>query len=435
MDPLLAGDIIYYMFLFGGFAFVVWFIPKAYWEWTGYLRKKFQLDHERILLEIRTPREVRKTPLAMELVFNGLFEPAGGEWFTWMTTGKSRPYYSFEIASIGGEVHFYIWAQRDYKQRIEGHFYAQYPDVELVEVRDYTKFDFSWDTHKAYGFEFKLAEADPIPIKTYRHHGFDRGGLEPEEQIDPITQTIETMANIGPHEQMWVQMVARGHKDHKTSSVRFGERISAFFKMFTSFDTKKIHKNFWIFFTGKKKEFWSKEAEELVQKIRDKYKTAESDTTRDMTRADRLQMEIIQENVAKVAWDVGIRSMYVAPKEHFNGGSVNHMMGSIFKQYSSGGIYNDLRPGLIPSYTFPWQDRSGKKKRRVNNDMFHNYRRRNYLHDDIEHYPHGKNGMVTFVLSSEEMATIFHLPGQVAQTPTFERIESVTGQAPANLPT
>jgi len=127
--------------------------------------------------------------------------------------------------------------------------------------------------------------------------------------------------------------------------------------------------------------------------------------------------------------------MYVAPKEHFNGGSVNHMMGSIFKQYSSGGIYNDLRPGLIPSYTFPWQDRSGKKKRRVNNDMFHNYRRRNYLHDDIEHYPHGKNGMVTFVLSSEEMATIFHLPGQVAQTPTFERIESVTGQAPANLPT
>jgi len=77
MDPLLAGDIIYYMFLFGGFAFVVWFIPKAYWEWTGYLRKKFQLDHERILLEIRTPREVRKTPLAMELVFNGLFEPAG----------------------------------------------------------------------------------------------------------------------------------------------------------------------------------------------------------------------------------------------------------------------------------------------------------------------------------------------------------------------
>jgi len=79
------------------------------------------------------------------------------------------------------------------------------------------------------------------------------------------------------------------------------DRVSAFFKIFTSFDTKKIHKNFWIFLTGKKKEFWSKEAEVLVQKIRDKYKTAESDTTRDMTRADRLQMEIIQENVSKVA--------------------------------------------------------------------------------------------------------------------------------------
>jgi hypothetical protein len=39
-----------------------------------------------------------------------------------------------------------------------------------------------------------------------------------------------------------------------------------------------------------------------------------------------------------------------------------------------------------------------------------------------------------FVLNTEELATMFHFPGGVAATPTFNRIESRKAEAPTNLP-
>ena len=38
------------------------------------------------------------------------------------------------------------------------------------------------------------------------------------------------------------------------------------------------------------------------------------------------------------------------------------------------------------------------------------------------------------VISVEELATVFHLPGTVARTPTLNRVTSTRGEAPANLP-
>ena len=39
------------------------------------------------------------------------------------------------------------------------------------------------------------------------------------------------------------------------------------------------------------------------------------------------------------------------------------------------------------------------------------------------------------VMTTEELATMFHLPGKVAVTPTLGRIPSTRGEAPPNLPT
>jgi hypothetical protein len=39
------------------------------------------------------------------------------------------------------------------------------------------------------------------------------------------------------------------------------------------------------------------------------------------------------------------------------------------------------------------------------------------------------------MLTSEELATIYHIPGTVAKTPTLHRIQSSTAISPANLPT
>jgi hypothetical protein len=58
--------------------------------------------------------------------------------------------------------------------------------------------------------------------------------------------------------------------------------------------------------------------------------------------------------------------------------------------------------------------------------MFNAYIRRSYFHPPYSRQP--------AVLTSEELATIYHLPGKVAQTPTLDRIESKRSEPPANLP-
>ena len=422
------------MFLFGGFFVALFFIPKAFAEWKGYLRKKFQAEKERTLLEIRIPREINKTPQAMELVLNALLEQSNGDWYTDITTGKQRPFYSFEIASHGGSVHFYIWIEKDFKARVEAHFYAQYPEVELIEVKDYAiHYPFSWDTHKSFGFEYELIKPDPVPILTYKLAGFDRGGLKPEEQIDPITQTIEALSNINSDEEMWMQIVCRTHLGTNQEDVAFIDRFFAFFKVISLFGKLSDRvKNCGIVINGKKTTNCSKEGLDLIKQIRSKYKADEG--IRELSKNDKTLIEIVADNISKPAYDVGIRTLYIAPKESFDGNSRNHMMGSIFKQYSTGEIYNGLKPGLIPTTNYPWQDKSGKKMRKLRDEMYKSYKRRKFMLESPKDFAYGNKMYKKFVLSTEELATLFHLPGQVAQTPTFERIDSVTGQAPANLP-
>src|SRR5438067_2018366 len=85
----------------------------VFWElWVRYVRYYFFYNTKTVLLEIRLPREQFKSPLAMELAIAGIYQ-TGGEttvldryWF-----GKTRPWYSLEIVSNGGDVHFYVWTR------------------------------------------------------------------------------------------------------------------------------------------------------------------------------------------------------------------------------------------------------------------------------------------------------------------------------------
>ena len=58
--------------------------------------------------------------------------------------------------------------------------------------------------------------------------------------------------------------------------------------------------------------------------------------------------------------------------------------------------------------------------------MLDAYKRRSYFFKPHK-TPH-------FVLNAEELATLFHFPGQVAAAPTLTRIGSKKMEAPANLP-
>ena len=77
-------------------------------------------------------------------------------------------------------------------------------------------------------------------------------------------------------------------------------------------------------------------------------------------------------------------------------------------------------------FDYPWQDYKDFRRNRLSRLVLMAYRRRSAF------YPPFKSP--TLVLNTEELATIYHLPGSVAATPGLERVPSKKGSAPTNLP-
>lgn len=200
-----------------------------------YINQKYMASLDWVMLEIKLPREISKSPLATETAITGFLQGSGiGTVYARNFEGKVAHYGSLEIASIEGVIHFYIRVQRKFRPLMESNFYAQYPDIEIVEADDYTKvlryhhltndvsiWGLNWRTSKTwkpknpatgeyYGTKDEPLEmkADFYPIKTYVDYGLDKDPKE-EYKTDPITQLLELMGSIGKGEHMWYQILVQ----------------------------------------------------------------------------------------------------------------------------------------------------------------------------------------------------------------------------------
>ncbi len=382
-------------------------LAVSFWHvWMRYVRARFIADQEYILLELRLPSEVYKSPQAMLAVFDGLFMFGGEATFLdriWL--GKVRMWYSFEIVSIEGQVHLYIWARSSFRRFIERTIYAHYPEAEVVEVEDYAlAFPFSLDTHNVYGMDYMLMSPIGVPIRTYTEFNLDQSAMKEEQKVDPMAHVLEFAGSMGKGEHLWIQILARAHKKE---DITFGMTRNA--------------------------KSYNDIAKEEVSKIRN---TPEEtivfpDGGVGKTLSDR-QIKRIQAinrtSLASSAWDVGIRAIYLAEHEQFDGVNVSGI-GSMWQPFGTPG-YNMIIPSAERwqnKLAYPWQDFNGVRENRMKVQIVDAYRRRSWFHAPYV-FRH-------FMLTSEELATLYHLPGSVAKTPTIQRITSTRAQAPANLPT
>ncbi|MEK7147923.1 MAG: hypothetical protein AAB758_01355 [Patescibacteria group bacterium] len=374
--------------------------------WLGYIQRLWLNKQGSVLLEIKLPKDQPKSPAAMEFVLQGIWEnanistPADAFW-----EGKMREWFSLEIVSIGGEVRFFIWALPRWKKIIESRIYAQYPGAEVVEVKDYA-LDLMYDPDKFYywGITTKLNKADAYPIKTYIEYELDKKkGDEQEEIVDPITPVVEYLGTLGPHEVGGIQILIRAHA---SENYLYG-RIS----------TKKD----W-------RDSIKKEIKNIVEK--EALITPEKDKPASLLALTDTQKETIkamERNAGKLAFDSMIRMLYVAPKDNYEKTRGIGMIGST-RQFSSGNL-NGIRPDVFMSITHAWQDFNDIRKRELQSTHLDAYKRRAFF-GPVHHHLKGK----PYVLTTEEVATLFHLPGAVATTPNLRRAPSKKAEAPANLP-
>jgi len=371
-----------------------------FWQlWVTYIRADFISKQETILLEIKLPLEISKSPLAMELVLTGLYQTSGESTpYDKFWHGKVRPWFSLELVSIEGQIKFYIWTRKFWKNIVESELYAQYPGIEIYEAKDYTlPITYNKETMSMWGCRFRKTQPDVYPIKTYVDYGLDK---EPKEEfkVDPISPVLELLGTLGKGQQLWIQILVRSHrKERKKPGSWFGK---VDWREQTKGEIKKV----------------IAEAQKRVG--------AKEPSFFNVTPGQSDAVKAMERNAAKLPFDVGMRGLYFAKKENFNAINIVGLIGSV-RQYSSNNLNSIALTGET-DFDYPWQDYKDKRKDRLKRMFLDAYKRRSYFHAPYKYPP--------FVMSNEELATIFHFPGSAVQTPTFERIVSKKSEAPSNLP-
>lgn len=362
-------------------------------------RLAFLANQKNVVLEIRIPREVRKSPVAMEAIFSSLHVgPGEGTWYSRYIKGSVRPWYSFEIVSRGGEVKFYIYTREFFRRAIETYFYSQYPEVEIIEAIDYSRLrDPHTDGYSMYTCEYEHTNKAPYPIKTYVDYGLDKPGLKPEEQIDPFAQLLELFGALKDGEELWLQIVIRTSKSEKyRGKLKDGDKYK-----------------------------FKDEAKELIEELKEKYSN-EAGLSK-ATVMEKEYLTAIERGLSKQVFDVGIRAIYSVPKD--KKGGLNPFVALMWKPFSSETLNGIMPAGHFGSEKFsgyPWEDIGGVREKREMHEATEVYRLRSFFHPPFR--SHWMN------MTTEELATIFHIPSSTATTPSLPRIQSTTTAAPANLP-
>lgn len=388
--------------------YTLFYITFEMWMWS--VREKFKFENGRTTLRIKLPQEVLKSPEAMESVLTQIFNPNGPD--NLMQTyldGKHPLVASLEIASIGGEVRFYANVpKKKVKNALESQLYAQYPGIEVTEeLIDYTA-EVQWDPKKWDIMAFhilkksKTADDDVLPIKTYIDFGLDK---QPKEELkyEPMSSLIEHLGSAKPHERLWIQILMTPHakKNFKTGSL-------------SKVDT------------------WESAAKRKIDTLmgRDKIGlgTEETESRPVLTMGERETIAAIERNVSKYAYSVAIRALYITEVGKFDGDMIGPMLRS-FGQFDMIG-----RAGLGPmwrtdfDYNF-FQDFTGERKIKAKKNELEYYKARYYTEGDRKSKVDRER-----IMSTEEIATIYHIPGTSVVTPSLSRVENTRREAPANLP-
>jgi hypothetical protein len=174
------------------------------------------------------------------------------------------------------------------------------------------------------------------------------------------------------------------------------------------------------------------EIKSLYDKTRKPYKSATGKEEPGYAQLKPMQFDVIrsmERSTMKQGFNVSIRSLVI-----FEDGKFNNMMTQALNQMwrplgvGKSDFYNSIQPDgekHTNGFDWPWEFSDIRRPPRVQ-QMFDAYVARSAFAP-----PHIED---PFILTSEELATVFHLPGAEAKALSIKRLESTQKGAPPNLP-
>ena len=145
---------------------------------------------------------------------------------------------------------------------------------------------------------------------------------------------------------------------------------------------------------------------------------------------ERDMVTAIERNISKLGYETAIRFLYAAPPDKFDGENITSIIRGMLASFT---IIGRNEIGIRWRTDFDYKifaDFTGKRRPYYKRKELDYYKSRFYLPFAVES---GADQMKVF--SVEELATMWHIPGQSIATPGVSRVESLRRDAPSNLPT
>lgn len=386
-----------------------------------------------VVLEITPPKEILIPLKAMEDVFTAIWPimDVGNFRERWCDGELDNgPYwFSWEIASLEGKVHFYLRCLQQHRGTIEVALYGHYPDLEIKVVTDYVKLvpptvpNEDWDI---YGEDWDYNKHCAYPIKTYEKF-FEPQGEKisaEEKRIDPIISLLEAMGKLGHGEHYWLQFVTvpicdYDEPDWQDEAQKIVNKI-----------VRRPEKKDTTFFQD-----LGRVASELAmgpEKEGDSYSwpTYKDDETGEremsLTPGEREVVTEIENKMKKPVFRTNIRGVYVAKRESWN--ASHKSLARLYMGHFSALNLNSLK---FMGETRPRVHYFMRKRR-----VF--LRARKMFRMAVQRFTplYPDRHKLCPIMSSEELATLYHFPLRVTGmvSPTMANVESRKAGPPPNLP-
>lgn len=389
--------------------------------WVKYLKIKAIKKIKWLLLEVKIPRDIEKTPRAMEQVFSGLHGILSKVKFLdkyWI--GKVQQWFSFEIAGIDGSVYFFIRTPENFRNLVEAQIHSQYPSAEILEVLDYAAplaKKIPSQTYDLNGVEFILEKDDYYPIRTFL--SFEERVAE--RRIDTMSSFLEILSKLGPNENIFIQYLIQptGEKDWREKGIEAVNKLIG--------KETKVKKNWFENIFEGLDEFIVNLLGAVA--IYPEWSGAKKEETKaaiqNLSPGNKLVAEAIENKISKLAFKVCVRFAYIARRDIFNKANMAAVNGA-FKQFNT-----------INLNAFKSNKRAGTTADQPRIIPFIK-NRREFIRKIafVDRYVNRKmaKNKKEFILNIEELATIYHYPILVVETPTMRRVEAKKVEPPVSLP-
>lgn len=403
------------LFLDGAWLPMLIVMAQGFWLlWVQSRQQKFGATIEWTMLAVDIPRNNEQTPKAVEQIFSHLSGAHSNfDFFQKYWQGKTNPAISFELVSIDGYIQYYARCPRKLRDLVESSIYSQYPEAEISEVPDYTDkvpTSYPHPEWEAFGTEFVLKKESAYPIRTYED--FEHKAAEVMTFKDPISGILETLSQLKPGEQMWIQLLMTPSDD---SWQKAGQET-----VDKILGKPKVHKK------GIMDEVFDIPAKVLAEATgigaapAVPEKKPEQPKMMSLSPGEKNVLEAVQKKLSKIGFMCKIRVVYAGRRDVFNKGRFTSLKGAM-NQFSASDMNGFKGYGPVtPKSDYFWQRWSENEKK---TKVVRNYKGRS-----------GK-GASKFVLNIEELATIYHYPMLTVKAPLVKKTEAKRAEPPSSLPT